>query len=90
MPFTPDEQDRVTRLFRAANDPSFPSGDAFSIPLMINLFMRIVKLRDFAAEQVALNQNLLSRLERLERIAMVDDATAVLNLEPSGVDSFNE
>lgn len=85
MPFTPDEQIRITKVIEGMRDPTKAIGDAFDLASMVQLFTRIVTLRDFAAQQIALNQDLLARITQLElraAYASTDIAQAYLQLIP--------
>lgn len=72
---TPDEQIRVNKVMASLSNPGYPVGDAFSMIVMIQLFMRVVTLRDFAAAQVATNQALAARISDLEQNVKTDNAT---------------
>jgi hypothetical protein len=90
---TPDEQNRISRVLSAISNPAVGSGDAFSIEVMVNLFLRIVKLRDFAEEQVILNQQLHTRVRQLEiRLGnhVVDDNEIYLTLSPAGESLYDQ
>lgn len=75
---TPDEQNRISRVIAGMSTPGYPVGDALSMQVMLALFMRVVTLRDFAAAQVNINQQLAARIQTLEReVLEVDSATIV-------------
>lgn len=93
MPFTPDEQQRINKILAAYYNPSVSGGDGFSPLLMVNLFQRIVTLRDFAAAQQVINAETQAKLRELEdRIKVLegsdvpDAATVYLSLTPQGGD----
>lgn len=89
MPFTPDEQIRIGKVIEGMRDPTKSIGDAFDLQSMVQLFTRIVTLRDFAAQQVALNQDLQSRITQLElrnAYESTDIAQVYLQLIPAGDD----
>ena len=75
MPLTQQEKDRLDKILAASTDPDTPRGEGFS-----------VDLRDFAIEQLDVNQQLRVRIKRLEEWALQDNAEVYVRLTVSGED----
>lgn len=86
---TPDEAQRIATVQASFSDATIGIGDSFGVQLMLALFIRITKLRDFAEQQQQFNQVLAARVRELEiRLGNqgVDANEVYLHLTASGDD----
>lgn len=86
MPLTQQEQNRLDKILAASTDPGALGGEGFSIQIMIYMFQKIVDLRDFALDQLDVNQQLRQRLRRLEEFMFMDAAEVYLRISITSED----
>jgi hypothetical protein len=90
VPLTQQEQNRLERITSASTDPNAEGGggEGFSIQVLVYMFMKIVDLRDFALDQLDVNQQLRQRIKRLEEWAMQDGSEVYLHINITSEDSL--
>lgn len=68
MPLTPEEQDRIAKVFASFKEPSV-IGEGFGPRILIYMYKKLVALQDLADAQITINKQLNSRVRQLELLA---------------------
>jgi len=86
MPLTNQEKNRLDAIMALADAPNTGGGEGFSVKVLYYMFMKIVDLRDFALDQLDVNQQLRQRLRRLEEFMFMDTAEVYLRISITSED----